>query len=154
MGFDVESGDNFFDQAPPMPAPSPQEIKRQEKLTEIAKQITEALSDLDRRVKVLEDRYVNLRKKNQLTDQNILEAEKSVTKEIKMLQESTLSLKTTLSDVSEKLSLFNSEFENVAKKTDLSVLQKYMDLWQPMNFVTRDELRQILEEKSPKKTKK
>jgi hypothetical protein len=154
MGFDVDGGDNFFDQAPPVPAPSPQEQNRQQKMTEIAKQITEALSDLDRRVKVLEDRYTNLRKKNQLTDQNIIESEKSISKELRNLQDNTLALKSTLDDVSEKLALFNSEFENVAKKTDLAVLQKYMNLWQPMNFVTRDELKQILEEMHGKKSKK
>ncbi|MEM4260861.1 MAG: hypothetical protein QXG00_06495 [Candidatus Woesearchaeota archaeon] len=153
MGFDVETGDDFFDRSPPMPTQNLQEIKRQEKLREIAKQISESLSDLDRRIKVLEDRYINLRKKSQLTDQNIIESEKAITKEIKILQDSIISLRSTVSDVSEKLSLFNSEFENVARKTDLSVLQKYMDLWQPMNFVTRQELKQILEDWKKRKKK-
>jgi hypothetical protein len=151
MGVELDQGDNFFDQAPPIPASPATEVKRQDKLADIAKQITEILADLDRRVKVLEDRYTNLRKKTQFSEQNLLETEKNMSKELRGMQEATMNLKTNLDDVGEKLSLFSSEFDNVAKKTDLTILQKYMDLWQPMNFVTRADLKAILEEMHKKK---
>jgi hypothetical protein len=37
------------------------------------------------------------------------------------------------------------------KKHELMVLERYMDLWQPLSFVTRDEAKMLLKEAMGKK---
>ncbi|GIU68940.1 MAG: hypothetical protein KatS3mg002_0176 [Candidatus Woesearchaeota archaeon] len=110
-------------------------------------QIANIITDLDRRLRILEERYNNIRKKIQLTDQNILETERGFVKELKILNEDNLKLKKDVSDYFEKISIFNDEISQAAKKTDIMVIEKYLDLWDPKNFVTRKELREYLKEK-------
>ncbi len=112
--------------------------------------IRNSVNDVERRLRVLEERYSNLRKKIQITDQNMLDQEGHSTKEIKVLSETVVSLKFQVEEIAEKLAIFNSEFENVAKKRELMVLEKYLDMWQPMNFVTRHEFSEILQKSSRK----
>jgi len=112
--------------------------------------IRNSVNDVERRLRVLEERYSNLRKKIQITDQNMLEQEGHLSKDVHVLNDVVMSLKLQVEEIAEKLSIFNSEFENLAKKRDVKILEKYLDMWQPMNFVTRHEFNQILQKSSKK----
>ncbi len=112
-------------------------------------QIAGLVSDLDRRLRVLEERYGNLRKKLQLTDQNLIEADRSFIKELKGFNDELLETKRSLSDFDEKISIFGNELIDTAKKTDLKILEKYLAMWDPKMFVTRKELREYIKNKYP-----
>ncbi len=107
-------------------------------------QLASMISDLDRRLRVLEERYGNLRKKIQLTDHNLIESEKSFGKELRNFNEDILKLKRNTNDFDEKIVIFDSEMQNTAQKTDLKVIEKYLAMWEPSMFVTRKELREYL----------
>jgi predicted nucleic acid-binding Zn-ribbon protein len=111
-------------------------------------QIAGFVSDLDRRLRVLEERYSNLRKKIQLTDQNLIESERSFGKELRGFNNDILEMKRNTSDFDEKVSIFAGELTNIAQKTDLKVVEKYLAMWNPSMFVTRKELREYLKNKS------
>jgi 16S rRNA G1207 methylase RsmC len=111
-------------------------------------QVSTMLIDLDRRLRVLEERYNNLRQKLHSTDQNLLESEKSFGRDIRHINEDTLELKRTVNDFSDKLGMFTNEMQNVAKSVDLKVIEKYLAMWNPTNFVTRNELREYLKQNS------
>lgn len=111
-------------------------------------QMAAIITDLDRRLRVLEERYTNIRKKLQLTDQNILESERGFSKELKSINEDTLRLKKQVNDYSDKVYMFGDELNQTAKKTDLKVMEKYLILWDPKNFVTRKELKAYLQQRS------
>jgi len=113
-------------------------------------QLAALITDLDRRLRTLEERYTNLRKKLQLTDQNLLDSERSFGKELKEVNDSSMEMKRTVNDFSDKIIMFESELSNVAQKKDLMVVEKYFSMWNPMNFVTRKELREYLKNKSIK----
>ena len=113
-------------------------------------QISGMISDLDRRLRILEERYSNLRKKMQLTDQNLIESEKSFNKEVRSFNDETMDLKRNIADFEEKVAIFSNEMSNVAKKTELKVIEKYLALWNPTTFVTRTELREYLKSNSIK----
>ncbi len=115
--------------------------------------LLKAVSDIETRLRVLEERYTNLRRRTQITDQNMLDTEKHLSTEIKSAHEQLSQLSDTLGEVSNKLALFSSEFAGVAKRTDLVVIEKYLDLWQPMQFVTRDEVKAILKDLFEQKSK-
>lgn len=110
-------------------------------------QIASIITDLDRRLRILEERYGNIRKKLQLTDQNIIESERGFVKDLKTVNEDTLKLKKQVNDYSEKISIFNDEINQTAKRTDIKLIEKYLDLWDPKNFVTRKELKEYLKQK-------
>jgi hypothetical protein len=113
-------------------------------------QISNMISDLDRRLRILEERYGNLRKKIQLTDQNMIESERSFGKEIRGFGSDMLELKRSIVDFDEKVVIFGGEMDNVAQKTDLKILEKYLAMWDPGMFVTRKELREYLKSRNIK----
>ena len=108
-------------------------------------QVAGIISDLDRRLRILEERYGNLRKKIQLTDQNLIESERSFGKELSTFNSELLELKRNTVDFDDKTSIFAGELDNMAQKTDLKVIEKYLALWSPEIFVTRSELKEYLE---------
>ena len=110
-------------------------------------QIATMISDLDRRLRILEERYSNIRKKIQLTDQNLLESEKSFSKELKEMNDESMELKRSTNDFGDKIVMFESELGNVAQKMDLKVIEKYFNMWDPSSFVTRSELKDYLKGK-------
>lgn len=113
--------------------------------------ITGELNDITRRLKVLEERYINLRRKTQVTDQNMLEHNKRITTELKLFGSELTDLKKDIFDIKSTIRKIITELQMAAKKEDVAILQKYINLWQPMNFVTQKEvesiIRDILEEK-------
>jgi len=98
------------------------------------------LNDSSKRLKVLEDRYLTIRKKTQLTDQNMLEANKRFNSEIKAINDELIKLKISMKEMNEKLDQLVSETSGLAKRQDLITLSKYVDFWRPMNFITREQL--------------
>ena len=110
-------------------------------------QIASIISDLDRRLRMLEERYGNLRKKLQLTDQNLIESERSFGKQLRSFNTEALEMKRSMAEFDEKVVIFGTELENIASKTDLKVLEKYLAMWNPQMYVTRKELREYLNDK-------
>ena len=79
--------------------------------------ISSNIGNLNRRLRVLEERYTNLRKKSQLTDQNMLHIDKKIIEEIK----------------------------TCAKNEDIKVIEKYVNMWEPVKFVTINQLKDVVE---------
>jgi hypothetical protein len=113
-------------------------------------QIAGMISDLDRRLRILEERYGNLRKKVQLTDQNLIESERAFSKEIRGFGSEILEVKRNIADFDEKIVIFGGEMDGAAEKTDLKVVEKYLSMWDPGMYVTRKELREYLKSKNIK----
>ncbi len=106
--------------------------------------VSKKVTTLGSRLRVIEERYTNLRKKIQLSDENLLEFEKDLTLEFKNLSSEFLDVKKTISSMNENLINMASELQHVVRQSEFKVIQKYVDIWQPMNFVTREELDKIL----------
>jgi predicted nucleic acid-binding Zn-ribbon protein len=101
---------------------------------------------LSRRVRVIEDRYNNLRRKTQVDEQNVLNINKKLTIEVKTLNTEFNELKSELSDIKNKILQIIEELKKYAKKEELKVVQKYVEIWQPLNFVTRKEVEKLIKE--------
>jgi len=105
------------------------------------------LNEIATRIKILEERYVTLRKKSQLTEQNIIESDKTNFDEIRLLEDNILEVKHSIKEMVEKLSLLNDEISSFASKTEFKILERYVGFWQPMDFVTRKEVNNFLRKK-------
>ncbi len=108
--------------------------------------LTEDVSNISRRLRILEERYTNFRNRIQVTDQNMLLHSKKQTTNIKTINSDINDLKKEINDIHEKIDLIIKELNNSAKKEDVEVLQKYINLWDPMNFVTRKEIEKLIKE--------
>ena len=104
------------------------------------------VNNIARRLRILEERYTNLRKKTQVTDQNMLASHKRVMTEVTATLQSIAELKTQFVDFDEKFKILVREVRECAKKQDVQVLQKYISFWEPLNFVTRESVSKMVEE--------
>jgi uncharacterized protein YoxC len=125
------------------PAP-PKPVDKQESL--IPGPVVQQMDELMRRIRILEERYSGLRKKTQLTEQNMLKDARDVFQEIRLVNDSISDLKSEVSELSEKMSKLSMEVENSVKKTEFNVMAKYLELWQPLDFVTRQDAQKIIDE--------
>jgi len=106
---------------------------------------------------VLEEQYTNTRRRITVLDQNMLSHGKKLKEEIQVVNTDFTELKKMIQDLEDKLVLVIKELKKTAKKEEVAVLNKYINLWQPLDFVTRKEvekiINEILEERSSKTTK-
>ena len=92
----------------------------------------------------MENRYFGLRKRTETTEENMIELEKTMNKDVHAINDDLLEIKGTIQELREKIELFTAEFTTVANKYDLKELETYLHLWQPLDFVRKDELRAAL----------
>jgi hypothetical protein len=96
--------------------------------------------DTLRHLRVLEERIVNLRRKAQLTDDKLLQAEQKLTNEVKAFTQELTELRRSMADMQENLKTVQAEMAHAASQYDLKALEKYVAYWEPLAFVTKDEL--------------
>ena len=68
-------------------------------------------------------------------------------RELKMMNEELLAIKSEQQKTGEKMDLIIKELKQTAGIEELMVLKKYVDLWNPMNFVTQRDLDRALNAK-------
>ncbi len=106
----------------------------------------QGLSDLSRRMRVLEERYTVLRRKGQLTDENLIAAEKDLRNELARLAEDVKALYRKLLEIDEKMDRFLEEVKGAAPRQEVLVLRKYLEMWDPVRYLTREEAQRLLEQ--------
>jgi len=109
------------------------------------------IATIDRRLRVLESRYTDLSRKIQVVDSNLLSHRRLVTKEIKTTNSDMLEIKKQLLELKNKITMIISDLTSCTRKDELEALKKYIELWDPVNFVTRNEVEQIVDEKLEEK---
>lgn len=113
---------------------------------QIPPQLSTEIDEIMRRLRLLEERYAGLRKKTQLTEQNMLRDAKEIFQELKVLNETITELKGEMSEMNEKLLKLNEEVQGSVKKSEYNVLAKYIDFWQPLNYITKEEAEKLIRE--------
>src|SRR3989338_3479173 len=93
-------------------------------------EITEVIVDLNNRIRTLENKYNLLGERLLVVNQNMIEEYKRLLREMKIINEDL------------------KEMELFAKKEQVRVLEKYIDLINPMRFVTTEEVESLIIQKS------
>lgn len=106
----------------------------------------EHVKSIDRRLRTLESRYNDLNRKIQFMDKNFTAEKKRIFEDIKAADEINLEQKKDLSKIGDTQKRIISEFKNFAPIEELTSLKKYIELWEPVNFVTRKEVMEIVDE--------
>lgn len=110
------------------------------------KEVAQEIIDMGRRLRTLEERYTNLQSKTQLTEQNMISRNRHVTTELKTFNSEVNEVKKEINEIKERILSVINELKVTAKKEEVKVLEKYINLWEPVNFVTRNEVEDIVRE--------
>lgn len=132
---------------PPLPAkPSFFGGQKQQQLPDISG-MTEQMNLMAARVRISEERYSELRKKLLLIEQNMLSNQKKAMTEIKLLQNDVTEVRRTIQAVEDKIITIIKELRLTARKEDIDVMKRYLDLWDPVKFVTAEKVEKLIDEK-------
>ncbi len=108
--------------------------------------LSNQLHNFSRRVRVIEEGLNNFRKKFQLSEQNLISNHKNVESEILIINSDIKEMKSEIKSVKSEIIMVIKELKLCAKTDEVKVLEKYINLWEPMNFVTHSELNKIVDE--------
>ncbi len=75
---------------------------------------------------------------------------KKVLSEVRTINTDIKEIKTELFNIKEILRHLVSELERTARKEEVKVLEKYINLWNPMNFVSETEVKKMIQEAEKK----
>lgn len=134
--------------------PKPQVHKQQSQQSQQFIMMRQQLTEVIRILRTLEDRYNNLIKKVQLTDQNMLQEHKRLNKELKIVDSDLIDAKKELNELDYKFGLIVKELEVCAKKQDVNLIKKYIELWQPMDFIRKKDADKLVDRMLKDKIKK
>lgn len=117
-------------------------------------ELLDQINSLTRRIRLLEDHYLNIQKKMQVNEQNLLRTDKRTTAEIKTINSELTDVKRAINQIKSDINQIIRELQQTANKDEVNVIKKYLEFWQPVNFVTQNEVERIVEEIVDKKLKK
>lgn len=105
---------------------------------------SEKINSIAARLKFIEERYSNLIRRLELLEKNILDFERDLRDDFNILNAKVLDFKKKIKEMSEKVEEMGSELEKTATSYELKVLEKYLTLWQPLHFITKEEAELII----------
>ncbi len=109
----------------------------------------------EERIRILESRYSVMRDRIFLINQNMIQEYRKLNKEMKLIDSEVKNAKQDLNEIKNILRNMVNEMQNFARKENVKVLEKYIEFWNPLNFVTEKEVIDIIkrgEKDSPKET--
>ena len=114
---------------------------------------SDSVIDINSKIKALESKYNLSRDRLFLINQNMIDQFKLTSSELRLIKDEVKDLKTELNSIKETISAISKELNRFVKKEEIKVIEKYVSLWDPLKFVTEDQLKEILENASRKKRK-
>ena len=108
--------------------------------------LTEQMNGLAARIRVSEERFNELRKKMLFIEQNMLSNHKKALGDIKSANSEIDELRHKLESTNEKVITIIKELRLTARKNDVDVMKRYIELWNPVKFVTADQAEKIARE--------
>ncbi len=97
------------------------------------------IRDLEEKQRILKDRIL-------LIGKNLVEIREKNNKEILELKKELEIIKQDVKRMIEFLESASAEFSKFARKEEVAILSKQAKMFQPLNFVTKKELKKILKE--------
>ena len=112
--------------------------------------------DIGARIRVLENKYTTVNEHMLMINQNMIMEYKKMIEEIKAIDTEIKEIKENIFNIKETVIKMVKETEIFARKDELKVLEKYINLWNPINFVTQEDLDKLIKKRSGKtgRTKK
>ncbi len=98
-------------------------------------------------VKGLESKVNNLTREFDLLKNELIKKNSQMLKDLKTTSDDLVEAKHQQEKMQQKMDLIIKELQQTAGKEELAVLKKYMEYWNPLNFVTQSDLNKAVESK-------
>jgi len=110
-------------------------------------EMKEELKKVFSSLRTLEDKIYNLDKKASILEENLLLIKNKLNSETKVLHSNVIDSDKEINLLKKSIMEIVSDMKNFARVEEVSTLRKYLEMWQPLNFITRNELNEILDER-------
>lgn len=115
-------------------------------------------SDFSNRLKLIENRISVLRNHLNIIDTSLIEKHKATISELRTVEGNVRNLRADVDEIKNLAERLIKRLEDFASKEEVKVLERYVELWQPLKYVTHSEIeaivKNILKEKEQKNTNK
>lgn len=98
------------------------------------------------RLRINESRIANLRERLVVTDNNVVEEFRRMSEQIKELNTELKQVKADMFRLKETLKDVIKEMNSFASSQELKVLERYINTWNPLNFMTEKEVLSLIKE--------
>ena len=98
--------------------------------------VVERQKDLENKVDIIDEKI-------ELLDHNSIREIKRLSQDLKHLRDEIHDIKTDIEQVKEFQTRVRKQFKVTTTKDEVQKLERYIDLWNPMNFATKEELLDI-----------
>ena len=105
------------------------------------------INDMARRLRILEEKLNNIDRKIKLNEENAISNLKRVNLSISSFQDDVNDFRKHMKTDDARTELIIKELKLSAKKEDVAVLQRYIELWDPVKFATHAEIEKVISEK-------
>jgi hypothetical protein len=105
------------------------------------------LAEFNTKIKDLEERHNLLKEKVLLLSQSFLKESDRMNKEMALIKSDNRDVKAEMERMKDGIQHIISETSDFARKEELSVMEKYMKVWEPLKFVKEEDVERIVEEK-------
>lgn len=116
-------------------------------LEEVLSRITE----VNNRIRIIEENVTQQRKKTELINNTMLSNDKAKQQDIEDLKIKIESLLKDLDDTKNTIRMLIKQMQAFAPQSEVKVLKKYVDLFDPTQMLTRGEVNEIIEKKLKEK---
>lgn len=116
--------------------------------------VREHVSSFAARVRLVEDQLNNIRGHLELIDSSMVDKHKTIVKELRSLEDNGRELRAEMAKLNDLVERTIKRLESLSSKEEVKVLERYIEMWQPMNYITRDELKSLVQKIIKEQTKK
>tara|TARA_Y100000310_G_C20650618_1_gene799213 strand:+ start:364 stop:756 length:393 start_codon:yes stop_codon:yes gene_type:complete len=106
---------------------------------------SQLMGELANRIRVLESKQSLFTEKLLIMNQNMLEEHKKVVEKMKKLNGVISAVNEEMDSMKNIMRHLTDEAAGFAKEDDLKVLEKYINVWNPLNFVSEKEVKRIVQ---------
>lgn len=104
-------------------------------------------------LKALETKVNTLLREVDVVKNDFMKKQSDLRGEVKAFNDDLLELKRLQQQSNQQMDLVIKELQKMAGREEVQVLQKYIDFWNPLHFVTQRDVERILEQKERAKQK-
>ena len=105
------------------------------------------LIEVTNRIRILENKYTQMRERLFLINQNMIDQYKKIMEETQDINIDLKDIKNDIFSIKEALNHIINEMNSFARKENIKVLEKYINLLNPLSFVTHNQLQEELKKR-------
>ncbi len=106
----------------------------------------EELNSISGRLKILENRYNDVRKMIDFVETNMITNQKKANEEIRESSNELYNLKRSIEEMQNVILTIKNEIGLKADREDIELMKKYTELWDPTRFVSIDQVQKMIDE--------